>query len=698
MLKFVYNMKSESWYMKSYRRNLVDMHIEDRDERFMSQFDPKKYVEMLKIANIRSAMIYANSHVGYCYWPTKTGHAHRGLKGRDALGEILRLCREEGIDTIVYYSLIYNNWAYEQHPDWRILDIDGRGSREKQGRGARYGVCCPNSLGYRKFVYDQVGELCQNYDFEGIFFDMTFWPAVCYCSSCRTRYGQEVGGDIPEIIDWGKGPWCDFQRKREEWLSEFAAMATSAVRKHKPEVTVEHQCSTVASSWQLGVTSTLAEQGDYVGGDFYGGILQQSFICKLYYNLTPSMPFEFMTSICHPGLSDHTTSKSRELIEARAFLALAHGGAFLIIDAIDPIGTMDERKYRMIGDIFEETRRYENYMRGELCQDVAIYFSFDSKVDFSANGKNVSDGAWESSLPHVEASLGAAEALRSNHIPFGVISKKNLKALANSKVVILANVLRLGDGEAEAIGQYISSGGNVYASKFSMASKLSDILGITTIGETKEKFTYLAPTSKGMALLPEITKEYPLSVQDSQIEAEASPGDEIMATITLPYTNPDEPARFASIHSDPPGVVTKLPAIIDKRYGRGRIVWAAAPIERFAIQSLKHRSIFMNVIRSLAPNPFCFEADAPGCVEIVQFSKPDEMRYLISILNLQSEIGMPNIPVKGVILRVRVKGKPLKVISLPDEIPLPFERKGDYVSIEVPTLKTFQMLAIDYGV
>lgn len=691
-------MKNGLWYERSYRRNLVDMHIEDWDERFLSQFDPIKYVEMLRIANIRSAMIYANSHVGHCYWPTSTGHMHRGLGGRDTLGEILRLCHEGGIDAIIYYSLIYNNWAYEKHPDWRILDIDGRSSREKGGRGARYGVCCPNSPGYRKFVCDQIGELCQNYDFEGIFFDMTFWPSVCYCPNCRTRYGSEVEGDIPEIIDWGKRPWCDFQRKREGWLSEFAAMATSAVRKYKPEVTVEHQCSTVASSWQLGVTSTLAEQCDYVGGDFYGGILQQSFICKLYYNLTPNMPFEFMTSICHPGLSDHTTSKPRELIEARALLALAHGGAFLMIDAIDPIGTIDERKYRMVGDIFEETGRYEDYVGGELCQDVAIYFSFDSKVDFSANGKKVSDGAWDSNLPHVEASLGAAEALRSNHIPFGVISKRNLKSLANHKVVILPNVLRLGDEEAEAIGKYISSGGNVYASKFTIASKLSDILGITVIGETKEKFTYLAPTSKGMELLPEITEEYPLSVQDSQIEAKASPGDEILATITLPYTDPDDPARLASIHSDPPGVATKLPAIIEKGYGRGRIVWSAAPIERFTIQSLKHRSIFANVIRSLAPNPFCFEADAPGCVEIVQFSKPAEMRYLVSVLNLQSEIGMPNIPVTGVILRVRVEGKPLKAVSLPDEIPLPFIRNGDYLSIEVPSIKAFHMLAIDYRI
>jgi alpha-L-fucosidase len=111
-------MKDKAWFRNSYRRNLVDMHIEDWDERFLSQLDPKKYVEMLKLANIKSAMVYANSHVGHCYWPTKTGHMHRGLKGKDFLGSVIGLCHKEGIDVIIYYSLIYNNWAYEQHPEW----------------------------------------------------------------------------------------------------------------------------------------------------------------------------------------------------------------------------------------------------------------------------------------------------------------------------------------------------------------------------------------------------------------------------------------------------------------------------------------------------------------------------------------------------------------------------------------------------
>ena len=52
------------WYTNSYRRHLCDMHIDDWDEKFLSQFSPDAYYENLKKANIQNAMLYFQSHVG----------------------------------------------------------------------------------------------------------------------------------------------------------------------------------------------------------------------------------------------------------------------------------------------------------------------------------------------------------------------------------------------------------------------------------------------------------------------------------------------------------------------------------------------------------------------------------------------------------------------------------------------------------
>ena len=271
---------SAKWYQHVYRRNVIDMHITDWDERFLSQFDARNYVEMLRECQAQSAVVYAHSHVGHCYYPTQVGHIHRGLKGRNILGEVIDLCHANDIAVVVYFSLIFDDWAYRHHPEWRIILANGEGAAEH----SRYGVCCPNSP-YRDYARAHAEEICRLFDFEGLRFDMTFWPAVCYCAHCQRRFAEEVGGELPRVIHWEDSRWVAFQRKREEWLAEFGAHMTSAVKNIKPHATVEHQASTYPLGWRFGVTARLGPQNDFLQGDFYGDALQGSFVRKLFYNL-----------------------------------------------------------------------------------------------------------------------------------------------------------------------------------------------------------------------------------------------------------------------------------------------------------------------------------------------------------------------------------------------------------------------------
>jgi len=686
-------------FSRDYRRNLVDMHIEDWDEKFLSQFDPKKYVELLKVANVTTAMIYANSHVGYCYWPTKIGHMHGGIKGRDILGEVIELCHKEGINVVIYYSLIYNNWAYEKEPSWRIVLADGKTSREVQDRSGRYGVCCPNS-GYREFALSQIDELCSNYNFEGIFFDMTFWPGVCYCKSCQERFFKETGEELPKVINWEDPGWVRFQRKREEWLSEFAHLATNKVKSINPNISVEHQFSTCVAAWSLGVTSEISEASDYCGGDFYGGLLQESFICKLYYNLTDNQPFEFMTSRCI-NLRDHTTTKSKELLEAQVYSALSNGGAFLFIDAIDPIGTLNKKVYETMGNIYNTVRTYEEYIDGKLCQDIGIYFSFESKFDPKDNGRDVLESTHKQ--PHLDSALGVAKSLISNHIPFGIITKKNLNELSRYKVIILPNILMMDEEEVTAFREYVASGGKLYASYYtSLFDKngnkredfmLADVFGVSYTGETQEDVTYIAPCREVLESFGDVSSQYPFTLFSSQIKTNPLKKEEVIATISLPYTNPSDPTRFASIHSDPPGISTEYPAIVRRRFGKGEVVWVAGPLE--GVDFDPHRELFIKLIKSLVREGFSFEVDAPKSVEVTMFHQEEAGRYIVNFLNFQHEL--PNIPIFNIRFGIKTRDKIFsKVVILPEEVPLNFEVRGDYLEVEVPKLDTYLMLGIYY--
>ncbi len=507
-------LNDKRWYQTAYRRAVIDMHIPDWDEKFLSQFDADRYVEMLVKSRAQSIVAYGHSHVGLFNYPTKVGQQHRGLKGRNILGEIIERCHAHDIAVVVYTSLIFDRWAADNHPEWRMVTSQGK----PQSEGGRHGVLCPNSP-YRDYVRAFAEEICQMFDFEGLRFDMTFWPSLCFCQHCQKRFADEVGGDIPRTINWQDEKWVAFARRREIWLAEFAAVATGAVRKLKPNATVEHQSSTYPLNWQFGVGAPLVPQNDFLQGDFYGDSLQGSFVRKLLEDLTPNRPFGFETSFS-VELRDHTGMKSEALLEAKASAAIADAAAFIFIDAIDPIGTINPLVHERMGRVFDRLMPCYAHLGGQRVEDVAIYYSLESKFSFVPNDRNV--GQPDLSDAHTTAAMQASRRLIAAHVPFGVITKKSLSRLSDVKLLILPAVNMMDQQEVDAIRDWVQRGGTLLASGgSSLVNKqgqlqkdfmLSDVFGVSLVkADWHPTEHYIAPTADGAKLFGDFSASIPRS-------------------------------------------------------------------------------------------------------------------------------------------------------------------------------------------
>jgi hypothetical protein len=681
-------INNPEWHKKNYRRNLVDMHINAWNPEFMSRFDPRAYVDCMVAANVSCCMVYANSHAGYAYWPAPDGNQHPGLKGRDVFGEIVERCRENNIEVIAYYTLIYDNWAYTRDPSWRIRSADGKYSRES---GGRYGQTCPNSEGYREFTKKQLADLVTRYDFQSVFFDMTFWPEVCYCDSCHRRYEKELPGSMPSImpriIDWNDPVWNSFQEKREQWLNEFAFYCTNLVKSMKPKVTVNHQYSLITQSWIRGVTEAHTDACDYVGGDFYAGTTEQGLICKLFNSISGS--FEFHTSRCL-GLNDHTTSKTAEHLKLQSCIALAHNGAFLFIDAVDPVGTLNPEFYRQMGIILAEFKEYEPYLGGTIIADAAILFDMWSKFDPRDSGKGVMDQTAHR-IPHLDAVMGAARALKERHIPYTVIGRRNLKnAIASYRLIILPDVLRLSDEAAEDIRAFVKAGGAVYASGRSGLKNLADVFGLEPDGETEQRFTYMAPTAVGKNYFADSSPQYPLAIHDSQQVVKAHAGAEVLASMTIPYKR-DSDAQFVSIHSEPPGPATNHPAMLRNTFGKGRVIWAAGPIERH--NQRVHDKVFIACVEDLLDQQTSVVFEAPPATEAICFAQ--DSGVIISVITTQTVL--PPVTTHGLRIAIDLKGKSCaKVLHLPDKAETAFTESNGALRFDIPPLDLFHMFKVVY--
>lgn len=670
------------WYRNSYRRHLCDMHIEDWDPGLLSELSPENYVENLKKAKLQNAMLYFQSHVGLCHYPTKVGTMHKAFEGKeDTMKQIVDLCHENGITVTGYYSLIYNSCEYDKHPEWRMVDENGEGRRGgfdtlANGRKAfrRYGFCCPNNQEYREFVKKQIKEMAEYFTVDGMFYDMPFWPHNCCCKSCRERWKKEVGMPFPVKEDWKDENWLMNMRKRREWMGDFTKMVADETKKHHPEVSVEQNFAFAALPGSMpNCAEPVNEACDYAGGDLYGGPYRQSFTCKIYRNITKNQPFEYMFSRCSPGLRKHTVTKSENEMLSSVFITAAHHGATLVIDAIDPKGTLDGRVYERLGEVFEKETPYEKYFQGDMIEDIGLYYTMRSK--FNAHGEPYTNH---------KGCVNTLDTMIYQNVAAGVTGGY---ADINRYKVLVAPALTNEDSyDNERIIDYVRNGGCLYFSGGDNAGLLKEFFGASVVGRTEETVTYMAPEDDVQPIFDWYNKDYPLHFDATCPILDKVQDGRIMATLTLPATARSE-SQYVSIHTDPPCKKTDIPVLLYREFGKGKVIWSALPLE--CEEMYDYRNIFMRLINTKFAPEYTVSSNAPKAVEVVSFQCDDAV--LVSSVLLSEDDVVEEI--NGFEISVKCS-EPKDVQLLPKEQSIPFKYENGKVTFKTRNLNIFDMYRI----
>lgn len=677
------------WYKNSFRRHLCDMHIADWNDSFLTELSPETYVENLKKAKIKSAMIYFQSHAGLCYWPTKTGKLHNGFSGReDTVRRLTELCHREGIDVIGYYSLIYNTWAEDKYPSWRIVNKEGTSRRERNTMSgdtgfagntalSRYGLCCPNNTEYREFVASQIKEMSEYFKVDGMFYDMLFWPELCCCPSCQKRWADEVGGELPTNEDWNDPLWLLQMRKRREWMGEFAGRVTALTKELFGDISVEHNVaySALPNSTTANCEEVIAAC-DYAGGDLYGDAFNQSLACKFYRSITNNQPFEYMFSRCAPNLSAHTQIKSKDIMRSMMFLTTANHGATLVIDAIDPVGTMDSRAYDRIGEVFAELIPYEPYLIGEPREDVGIYYSLKSK--FSPHGEEYTN---------YRGVKNTVKTLVERNILCGITG--GFSQLDRHKAIIAPALTCEDSYDNQRLIDYVKNGGLLYFSGSDNSGLLKEFFGAEVTGRTEERVVYLAPKPEAQGSFEYFNSERPLSFDMGAPIVSGLKPETVLATLTLPYTTQDT-GKFASIHSNPPGIKTDIPAMATTGYGKGRVIWSAVSLE--GMELYDYRKILVNLLKSVLGLNTTLNSNAPKDVEITVFDTDTEALVNTVLLNTEEEARR----VESFEIGVECGKNPKKVFHLPQNTEVSCKIEGNRVTFESVNSEIFNMYKIQF--
>ncbi len=679
-----------SWMKKAYSRLLIDNHITDLKPEFMSRFEPAEYVRMVKLSGVDSSMVYACCHNGNCYYPTKAGHMHTGLKGRDIFGETVSLLRKENIIPVAYYTVIYHNESAKNHPAWRCRDINGK---EHNGR---YWYSCPNSDEYLAYVKAQLSEISV-YDVAGFFIDMTFWPMVCRCENCRAKYLAETGKELPLTIDWADPEWVIFQRSRERWMAEFAAKISEHVRSLNPDFSVTHQFSPVLHGWGMGQSSGIALASDYASGDFYGNKYQHRLGAKIFDAYSKFKPYEFMSSRC-VNLHDHTSTKSEDELYLHAGTTLANGGAYFFIDAINTDGTLNEDVFRRIANIGKRLKPFKDFVQEktpELSAVCGLYFSMSSCVNPELSGVKLADmhEAGNNNMSVRENILvtevtGTAVVLNHMKVPYKILTDLS-KDFSGLKTIIINNAAYMSEEEVSRIREFVKNGGTLIATGLTSLYKLNgessgnfqlaDVFGVDYSGKKAEQISYLKCGNE----LISCDMRAPL------VKASSARVRGIVNRTDFPCSDAE---AYASIHSNPPGYDSEYAGLTVNSYGKGCCIYLAQSILRK--QQDSQQEFAKKLFGEFLPQPFKGSKNLPNSLELTVMKTEDASSLIISLVNYQEEL--PNIPLQNLKIRFELpEGFSFKSIRrVFDSSEVKFSREGALVSFEVLYLENIEMFEL----
>ena len=704
-------LEENPWYAKAYKWVTTSSHRDDWHPDVYKNFDPDKWVEAIASCGPDVLFFQSKGCSGNAYYQTELEHTHLGLKGRDAMGEVLELCHQRGIRFAVNQEILFDNYLYKTHPDWRIRDAEGRDSKALLGDG-RPGVVCLNSP-YRDLVLAQVDALAKKYPLDGIFYDMVFnWLPVCYCRHCRSLYQEECESELPAGDDRSSPEFRRYVHWRDKRLHDFTRDLVDTFKAHRPDGMATFN----SPRPYKGAPSVLerAFLADVLMGDPYQGDWSSqstSFACNAWSNMTKKQVAPMAVGRMHGHEAQHTGSRSVDELMVSSAICSAYNCATQFFDGVNVDGTLYESPFLAYKAVFDMMRPLEPLLGGEKIRSVGIYISDRTNDYLYESGPEQQSYVLFGPAPvgpSEQYTSGLVEAFgtfQKHHIPVDMITRLRLDRLEDYSLLVVPDAMCMSDEETDYIRRYVRNGGNLVATRLtSLADEdgnrrhnfaLSDVFGVDYLGETENNETY-------MGIPPELCREagIPEDMEvkvDRQAIVAAHAEAEALGRIILPYTNRENDAqRWMGLLDSPPGPLTDHPAVVMNEYGKGRSCYLSARVHalepHFSVE--EPRELMYALGRSMRKDSVPLTADGPPWLVVTGFRKPEENAIVVHLVNAPREV--PVLPLRDIRVTLRlIDGEEVSsVVAHPDQEQLGFEREGDVASFTVPKVGPYQVIVV----
>jgi len=365
------------WLAESRKRIFFDMHLPAWPGMGIAEsFDPKALAEAIITSGADSAVLFGKCQYGNFYTRLPGERLHPGLGGTDLLEEVSARLHSNGVKTIVYYSVSWDERFAEEKPEWLAENAAGI-----RGDGPyRWRTLCINGP-YADIVERHLMDIARK-PVDGIWLDMTIiGDGFCYCPRCRARF-MEANGRQPPSSPAEPG-YAEFLGFRYGIVESFYARIRAGLREVAPQIVFTNNywgypwSSAAMGSRAVGAVANV----DFLTGEAYSdwtGIRSTSILPIFLRSVASGRPFE---ALIGTGINTWDfTRKPRPYLAYEAFSVFAHGAAVTVDDQPTHTGGFDESLYREdLREIFGQISAMSRTVAGKPARYVSVYHSQRAK-------------------------------------------------------------------------------------------------------------------------------------------------------------------------------------------------------------------------------------------------------------------------------------------------------------------------------
>ena len=374
------------------------------------------------------------------------------LGDRDLAAEFATAARKHGLKYCAYIPACCVESLEHGHDDWQQRTADG--GKECRNWGFWHTIFCYNT-GFGQLYADHLREVAQKYKVHGFYIDGVIYGfGACYCETCKAKFREETGQEMPVKPDWSSKLWYQYIDWRYRQVAAIGKLIGEAVHAVDPKIAVVWNCAFFATGWFAGATPAQAEWMDFAGVELlptgmWGGMFQNgySYAEDLAWAMSLNRALRYGQWSQHYSYFTPLTRRAEILTTANVACAFGAQGC-------------PQEHCSHLGDYLGRIKAVEPWLIDSVsAADVALHYSV-----LAQNAYYRPDSMDD--LPRAQVDVrGVYKALLNSHRPAEVITDEWLEQepLAPFRAILLPNSVCLTAKATAALQTYVQQGGTVIA-------------------------------------------------------------------------------------------------------------------------------------------------------------------------------------------------------------------------------------------